>query len=116
MQPDAGYAAVDALVALMIISVTLIMSFQALQQADRTAKAALEARRAQTLLAYLLETTPRAFAEREGEGEGFTWRVETDATGAERPIEVCHLRAVLHSQASGRTYAAATLQTCPEPA
>lgn len=110
---DGGYAAVDALVALLILSSTLIMSFQALQQAGRTANAAGEARRAQTLLVYLLETSPRVLEPREGEVEGFSWRVEMDATGAERPIEVCRRSATLHARTSGRTYAAATLETCP---
>jgi hypothetical protein len=110
---DGGYAAVDALVALLILSTTLIMSFQALQQAGRTAQAAGEARRAQSLITFLLETSPRVLETRQGQQDGFSWRFETDATGAERPIEVCRRSVTLQSQASGRTYAAATLETCP---
>ncbi len=110
-----GFAAVDALVALLVLSVVLMMSFQALHQAGRVALAAAETRRAETRLSALLQTSPRDFDVHEGAGDGFTWRVETDATGAERPIEVCRRAASLHSEASGRTYKAATLETCPSP-
>ncbi|WP_340643888.1 hypothetical protein [Phenylobacterium sp.] len=108
-----GYAAVDALVALMIISMTLIMSFKAMAQAGQTTAAATEVRRAEALLSYLLESTPRGYEVAAGRTDGFAWRVELDATGAERPVEVCRRAASLTSVDSGRTYKAATLETCP---
>ena len=108
-----GYAAVDALVALMIITMTLIMSFKAMAQAGQTTAAASEVRRAEALLSYLLETTPRSYEVATGRTDGFSWRVELDATGAERPVEVCRRAASLTAIASGRSYKAATLETCP---
>ena len=112
---ERGYAAVDALMALLILSMALIMSFQALQQAGKVSVAAWEVRRADTLLSYLIQTTPPSFEVKTGQDQGFDWRVETDATGAARPIEICRRSVTLHGLASGRTFAAATLQVCPVP-
>jgi len=110
---EAGYAAVDALVALLILSVTLIMSFQALQQAKRLSQATLEVRQAQTLATWLMETGPRSYEVATGSSGAFTWRLSTDATGAARPIEVCHREVTLTSSVSGRIFKAATLEVCP---
>ncbi len=97
----------------MIISLALAMSYQILQQARQAATVAWEARRADTLLRFLLETSPRSLDVRTGATDGFSWRVQTDSTGAETPIQICRRSAMLHAAGSGRTYQAATLETCP---
>lgn len=112
-QADAGFAAVDALVALSIIAVAMVLSFEALTQASRAASAALEVRRAETLLRNVLEAAPRTYDTSGGASGGFTWRVDTQATGAERPIAICRRAAALRHVASGRGYEASTLETCP---
>jgi hypothetical protein len=110
---DAGYAAVDALVALTIISGALVGSYQVLQQARAISDTASEARRAEARLRSLLEATPRDMTVRSGDDEGFRWRMVTEVTGADRPIAVCRRAATLVSDTSGRAYSAATLETCP---
>jgi hypothetical protein len=104
---------VDALVGLLIIAMGLVFSLEAGRQARTAADQASEVRRAQTLLAQLLETGPRSFDDTAGATDSFAWQVETRATGGERPIEVCHRQVTLTNVRSKRTYRAATLETCP---
>jgi hypothetical protein len=108
-----GYAVVDALVALMIISLAAVLSFRALDQADRSAKSGQEVRRAQVLASRLMDAMPRTYKAATGETDGFTWRLETNPTGADRPIEVCHRWVKLTNVSTRRTYEIATLETCP---
>jgi len=110
---DSGYAAIDAMVGLMIFSLAIILSMTALQQARRTTAAALEVRQAQTLLSALLERGPRSWDRTTGEMGGFSWQLQTTPTGSERPVVVCRRAALVISIASGRNYAAATQETCP---
>lgn len=110
---EEGYALIDALVGLLIIALGIVFSLQAGRQAKVAADQAWEVRRAQTLLAQLMETGPRSLEDATGETDAFTWRVETRITGGERPIEVCHRQVTLTNQRSQRTYQAATLETCP---
>jgi hypothetical protein len=114
---DAGYALTDALVAMLILSLALVLSLRALGQAREVADVAWEIRRADSLLAYLIEAAPHRYEASGGTSDGFRWTVETAITGAERPVEVCRRAVALKNLKSGRAYAAATLETCPlEPA
>lgn len=114
---EAGYALTDALVAMLILSLTLVMSMRALDRARAAAGAAWEARRADSLIGHLIEAAPHRYASSGGVSDGFAWRVETTITGAERPVAICRRAVSLQSQASGRHFEAATLETCPvEPA
>ncbi|MFZ3004791.1 MAG: hypothetical protein WA047_01360 [Phenylobacterium sp.] len=99
--------------ALMILALGLILSLQAVTQARHAAAMAWEIRRAHTLLTHLMESAPRSFDELRGDSDGFAWRVQVQLTGAERPVEVCRRSTTLTNVRSGRTYAAATLETCP---
>jgi len=110
---DAGYALTDALVAMLILSLTLVMSLRALGPAGDAAEMAWEVRRADSLIAHLIEAAPHRYAPSAGTSDGFAWTVETTITGAERPVEVCRRAVALENALSGRTYAAATLETCP---
>jgi hypothetical protein len=109
----AGYALTDALVAMLILSMALVLSLQTLGQARDAVDMAWEVRRAGALADYLLEAAPHRFAPSAGVQDQFSWRVETTLTGAERPVEVCRRAVALENQRTGRRYAAATLETCP---
>jgi len=98
---------------MLILSLTLVMSLRTLGQARDAADAAWEVRRAHSLLAHLIEAAPHRYAPSAGESDGFAWTVQTTLTGAERPIEVCRRAVALKNERSGRTFAAATLETCP---
>lgn len=108
-----GYAAIDAMVALLILAMSVIFSLQATGQADRVVDMAWETRRAQTLLSHLVETAPRNLEDAVGQSDGFSWRVETRVTGAERPIAVCRREVRLESAATRRRFQASTLEVCP---
>lgn len=110
----AGYAAIDALVALLIISLSVIFSLQSIDQTKRVGELAWELRQAQTALSYLLEFAPSQFEASEGQAGDFTWRVQTDETGAEQPIEICRRAATLTSVETGRVYNGALFVTCPQ--
>ena len=99
--------------ALLILSITLILSLTALQQARAAGDMAWEVRRADSLLAEAMGTAPRRLAASAGEVAGFAWTVETSPTGAEQPVALCRRTAVVESLATGRTFRAATLETCP---
>jgi hypothetical protein len=100
-------------VALLMISLTVVLSLEALAQARRTAALALETRQAGALITELFLIAPDSFATLTGEREGLAYRVETTLTGADRPIEVCRRAVRVTRTATGRTYQAATLTICP---
>ena len=97
----------------MIISLALILSLQALQQADAAANAASELRRVNTLVGYLLEVQPRTLEPLSGGEDGFVWKLETQSIGAARPIEICRRAVTVTSEQSRRVFQLSTLETCP---
>lgn len=113
---ERGYAVVDAMVALMILSVAAILSFRAVETARQAAASAWEVRRAQALLSHLMDTGPRTYTPSAGERDGFRWRLETSITAADRPVEICRRTVSLSHLRTRRTYDAATLETCPSEA
>jgi hypothetical protein len=108
-----GAAAADAMVALIILALTTVLTLTALDQAGRVATAALEVRHAQFLLEWLMESGPRSLTPAAGAADGFSWQVVTQLTGADQPISICRRAVSLVHQRSGRAYATATLVTCP---
>lgn len=112
---SAGHAAVDAMVAMLIVSLAIVLSLRAVRQSERAASLALETRRAETLLKDLMLEGPGDFQPASGSTGGFAWTVQTLSTGAARPIAVCR-RLVTLTSASARRYSAATLGACPDAA
>lgn len=108
-----GYALTDALVALLILSVSLVLSLGALAQARETTDLAWELRRAEARLSHLLDAGPRRLTASAGVSGGFGWSLETQPVGAEQPIALCRRAARIVAIASGRTFEAATRETCP---
>lgn len=115
---QAGYAAIDALVALMILSSTLICGMTATHQSTTAAEAALELRRANDLTSFLLETSPIDPGLAVGVTDGFEWRREVSAPVLTfGPGAVCTRSVSLTNARSHRTYAAKTNAICePEKA
>ncbi|MGA0601539.1 hypothetical protein ACO2Q3_12620 [Caulobacter sp. KR2-114] len=113
---DGGFAAVDALTALTILTLTIGLSLSAAVTARRAAEKAQEAREASVLLRYLMETSPNQLGSRDGRSGAFTWRVsETPALapGANPALKLCRRSATLSATPSGRTYTVATQLPCP---
>lgn len=113
MAADAGYALTDALVALMLLAVSLVFSLTTLQQAREIGRVAGEYRRADLLLGQLMAETPRRLLAQDGVRDGFRWQVEMAATGAEQPIALCRRSVAVLSEATGRQFHLSTLETCP---
>ena len=115
-QDDQGFAAVDALVALTLLSLTIGLSLVGAQTAQRAAARAQEARRASNVLRALLEVTPAGSAERQGSDGAFAWRyVAAPLTdqGAVPPLRLCRRSAEATSLQGGRRYRLETLAPCP---
>jgi hypothetical protein len=113
---DAGFAAVDALVALMILAATITLSLRAVETARRAALGADEMRQATQMLRGLLDTPvapPGALA---GQTPVFLWRVETRA-GAAIPgaagATICARAASVTSRRDGRRFALDGAEICP---
>jgi hypothetical protein len=112
-----GFAAVDAMVALMILATTLVLAIGAAETARRTAVAAEETRRATTLLRYLLDTAPPAVGGQSGRANGFSWQVDVrQAAPTSVPGAIlCDRIADLVSEKSGRRFRLETAAICPPP-
>lgn len=111
-----GYAAVDALVALMILASTLVCSVSATHGSRLAADAALDLRRANELAGYLLDTAPTTPGQTVGEADGFTWtRVVSEPVNAFGPGAICERRVVLTGVRDHRQYDARSNAVCPAP-
>ncbi len=112
--PEAGYAAIDALVALMILASVLVCSVSATHGSRTAADAALELRKANELVGYLLETSPTTPGETTGEADGFTWtRVVADPVDTFGPSAICERQVVLTGVRDKRRFEARTNAVCP---
>jgi hypothetical protein len=122
MQPSGegssdGYAAVDAMVALVILAMTITFALGAAQTARRAAVAADETRRATQLLRYLEEEAPLTLATQSGRANGFAWHVQThSAADAGVPgVLLCDRLAELVSNTSHRRFHLEGAAICPPP-
>ena len=113
---SAGFAAVDALVALTILAVTISLVLGAVSIARRAAQMALETRQADQILQSALLVAPPTPGSASGRSADFTWRVVTEAEAGEvrwPNRQLCRRTANLQAVASGRRYALATAEICP---
>ena len=110
-----GFAAVDAMVALVILSTTIILSLGAVEIGRKASVKALETRKAGALLQGLLETSPGQIGALSGTANGFDWRVVTTPAkenAATNPTKLCDRVAQALSRASGRRYVFTTTDVC----
>ena len=112
-----GFAAIDAMVALLILSVTIVSALGAVETAKRAATAAEETRRATTILRYLVDSAPLVISEQTGRANGFAWRVDVrpGAPSGMSMAIVCDRSAELVSEKTGRRFQLATAAICPPP-
>lgn len=112
-----GFAAVDALVALTILTSTIILTLAATQVARRAATDALETRRASELLQFVVLSEPHKIGDRTGQAAGFNWRLETAqstiAVNAATP-PICTRKAEATSLRTGHHYRLGTSEVCVE--
>ena len=103
------------MVAMLILALSLGLSLQAVQHAEQAADQAQEIRQADSLLNTLMTDGPAVRGPLAGVDRGFAWALDTEPTGADRPIELCRRAVQVTSQATGRMFRTASLQTCPPP-
>jgi hypothetical protein len=111
---DAGYLAVDALVALTIFASTIVFGLVALHVADQGAAAALEARQARDVLTGVLEQATTSVGVTQSSGRRFSWRLTVQppvlSAGA---VSMCEQDAVAKAKATGREYRLVSARICP---
>lgn len=110
---DAGYAAVDALVALTILATTISFSLVALHVAARSAAAAVEVQQARAELAGLLERAATKSGLNRDASAHFTWTL--DVRGPAAPaggVALCEQEARVRANASGRLYRMSSAALC----
>jgi hypothetical protein len=108
-----GFAVVDALVAVTILSSSLALSLMAAQVGGRASRSAAETRDAEMLLRERLESTAGQSGVWSGRDRGLDWRIEAQVSGASpaRRAAPC-VRAASAKAAHGRTYRIVTIDTC----
>ncbi|WP_165189883.1 hypothetical protein [Caulobacter soli] len=108
-----GFAAVDALVAVTILSSSLALSLMAVQVGARASRSAGETRDAELLLRERLESTTGEAGVWSGHDQGLDWRVEAHVAGDTSPHRATPcVRTASAKAASGRIYRIATVDTC----
>ena len=112
---QAGFAAVDALVAVTILSLSLALSLTAAQAGVRASRTAAETRDAELILRDRLERTAGRAGVWTGQDQGVTWRVETHPADDTRVGQTgpCVRVASAKAMRTGRVYRIATVDTCP---
>lgn len=108
-----GFAAVDALVAVTILSSTLALSLMAAQIGGRASRSAAETHDAEMLLRGKLEATAGQPGVWSGRDLGLDWRVEAHRSdaGPARVAAPC-VRSASAKAVGGRTYRLATVDIC----
>ena len=109
-----GFAAIDAMVSLLIIATTIVLGLQGLRQGRDVAIAAEERRQVRVLITHVLETGASSFELAQGETNGLIWKLQTQASDLGRPISVCRRVLVVTARASGRLFSTSTRRPCPE--
>jgi hypothetical protein len=106
--------AVDALVALTILSSTIVFALAATEQGQHAARSALEMRRAGDLLTYVAETSRTASGVVSGQTDAFLWRVNIDDPLPSSASEsMCAHRVTVTSRLTDRSYSLRTDEICP---
>lgn len=112
-----GFAAVDALVAVTILSSSLALSLMAAQVGARASRTAGQTRDAEVLLRERLEVTAGQTGVWSGRERGLDWRVEARVLDAGQARLAAPCVRIASAKAGGRTYRIATADICaPEAA
>lgn len=107
---EAGFAAVDAIVALTLLSLTLAFCMQATVAAANAGRVAAELRRAQALSRQALAASPRDPLA--GTDSGLDWSVRIDRETVDG-LPLCRKTFSAVSRTGGRRYGWQSLSPCP---
>jgi hypothetical protein len=104
------------LIALMILSTTIVLAIQAGEIARRVSLAAEETRRADEVARALLAESEAGVSERQGASDAFLWTLRTETapgSSATQGVRVCRRMVSVTSKLSGRAYRVTTANLCP---
>jgi hypothetical protein len=110
-----GVAAIDALVALAILSATIIMSLKSVETARQAAALAVETRQADLELRRMLDQPIMSVGMSSGRTALFDWRsaaIPTEAS-SNPAVRTCRRKIELVDRTDGRRFRAASLSLCP---
>ena len=118
---DDGFIAIDALVGLTLLGVSLSLSFAALQTGQRMAHAAKMARLASARMSALADVSPQAVLGWTGKDQYFSWNViitppqaglQSGMGSSSTSPAPCPRTISLRDLSSGKTYSATTVRLC----
>jgi len=110
---DEGFLALDALIGLSILSISLALTLNALGVSRRLADAGMELRRAKQFAVQLCQANGPATAT-SGVSSGFRWTLEVSADPLSGPSpRLCRRHARLVSLKTARIFEASATQICP---
>lgn len=114
---ESGFVAVDALVALAILSTTVALSIRTADTAWRTSDLAVETRNAQAVLEQALEYPAASPGSVSGRSGAFDWKVVISPmplpAGASQADRLCQHFVEVRAGDSRRTFHASTVKACP---
>jgi len=113
----AGFAAVDALVALVILSSALGLSLAATQSARKVAAQAARIRQAEALCRYLLAGDRGVVGVTTGRSSGLDWRLEIRSTSTDLDggsSRLCDASALVRPSGGGTAFVMSTVIACPD--
>ena len=109
---DDGIALVDAVTALLILSITLGLAFQAGRTALQAARATAEIEDARAMLDDLMQA--RFDGAVSGLSPRLAWRVSSEKVSTQGPFPFCRRTAEIRARRDQRRFSAETLEPCPE--
>ncbi len=114
---DGGFAAVDALMALLILATSLALGLTAVEQGVKLAKRAETFEAAKMLAATLQATYPAPTPEANGVAHGFNWSVAwRQESNDVPPPRLCWQDVALVSESDARRFHFSRAMFCPDAA
>jgi len=107
---DDGFALVDAMTALLILSITLGLAFQAGRTALQAARATAEIEDARAMLDDLMQA--RFDGDVSGLSARLAWRVNSEKVSTQGPFALCRRTAEVRARRDQRRFSAETLEPC----
>lgn len=111
---SAGFAAIDALMALTILATTIAFAINAVSVGQRAARAASETRQAQALMEALLDAPIRQPGTYHGKSSGLAWTVNVTPRLPNTSPLLCDTKVEVAGRRAQQTYQLATAETCPK--
>ena len=115
LSQQGGFAAVDALMALLILSITLTLALSGLQQAARIAQRSEETVEATALARQLLAQSGDGVSSLVGRSGSLLWSLSTERLGGSRAY-LCAQGLLIRSVHDHRSYRFETAIACSESA